>query len=81
MVLLGFYEASSTSARNRPHAAIFSAPLSAFLPGAPVEIVEDERDGFHLRYGGFRIGSHHVWGATAMMLGRFGAFLGSPTKP
>jgi 8-oxo-dGTP pyrophosphatase MutT (NUDIX family) len=57
-------------------ANIFSAPLSAFLPGAPIETVEDERDGFHLRYGGYRIGSHHVWGATAMMLGRFGAYLG-----
>jgi 8-oxo-dGTP pyrophosphatase MutT (NUDIX family) len=62
-------------------AGIFSAPLSAFLPGAPVEIVEDERDGFNLRYGGFRIGPHHVWGATAMMLGRFGAYLGSPPEP
>lgn len=57
-------------------AQIFSAPLSAFLPGAPIEIVDAERDGYHLRYGGFRIGRHHVWGATAMMLGRFGAYLG-----
>jgi 8-oxo-dGTP pyrophosphatase MutT (NUDIX family) len=57
-------------------ANIFSAPLAAFLPGAPIETVEAERDGLRLRYGGYRIGSHHVWGATAMMLGRFGAFLG-----
>jgi 8-oxo-dGTP pyrophosphatase MutT (NUDIX family) len=61
-------------------AQIFNAPLSAFLPGAPIEIVDDERDGYHLRYGGFRIGSHHVWGATAMMLGRFGAYLGPEEK-
>jgi 8-oxo-dGTP pyrophosphatase MutT (NUDIX family) len=57
---------------------VFSAPLSAFLPGAPIETVESERDGYHLRYGGYQIGRHHVWGATAMMLGRFGAYLGDP---
>ena len=55
---------------------IFSAPISAFLPGAPIETVTAERDGYHLRYGGYQIGRHHVWGATAMMLGRFGAYLG-----
>jgi len=56
---------------------VFSAPLAAFLPGSPIETVTAERDGYHLRYGGYQIGRHHVWGATAMMLGRFGAFLGS----
>jgi 8-oxo-dGTP pyrophosphatase MutT (NUDIX family) len=56
---------------------VFSAPLAAFLPGAPIETVTAERDGYRLRYGGFQIGRHHVWGATAMMLGRFGAYLGS----
>lgn len=56
---------------------VFSAPLAAFLPGAPIETVTAERDGYHLRYGGYQIGRHHVWGATAMMLGRFGAYLGS----
>jgi 8-oxo-dGTP pyrophosphatase MutT (NUDIX family) len=55
---------------------IIAAPLAAFLPGAPIETVTEERDGFRLRYGGYRIGRHHVWGATAMMLGRFGAYLG-----
>lgn len=55
---------------------ILTAPLSAFLPGAPVEMVTEARDGFRLRYGGYRIGRHHVWGATAMMLSRLGAFLG-----
>jgi 8-oxo-dGTP pyrophosphatase MutT (NUDIX family) len=58
-------------------AAIFSAPVSAFLPGAPIETIDEQRDGYHLRYGGFQIGPHHVWGATAMMLGRFGAYLDS----
>lgn len=55
---------------------IISAPLAAFLPGAPIETVTAERDGFRLRYGGYQIGRHHVWGATAMMLARFGAYLG-----
>jgi 8-oxo-dGTP pyrophosphatase MutT (NUDIX family) len=55
---------------------VFSAPVAAFLPGAPIQTVEAERDGYHLRYGGYQIGRHHVWGATAMMLGRFGAYLG-----
>jgi len=54
---------------------VFSAPLSAFLPSAPIETVTAERDGYRLRYGGYQIGRHHVWGATAMMLGRFGAYL------
>jgi 8-oxo-dGTP pyrophosphatase MutT (NUDIX family) len=57
-------------------AEVFSAPLSAFLPGAPIETVTAERDGYRLRYGGYQVGRHHVWGATAMMLGRFGAYLG-----
>ena len=56
---------------------IIGAPLAAFLPGAPIETVTAERDGFRLRYGGYRIGRHHVWGATAMMLARFGAYLGA----
>ena len=56
---------------------VFSAPVAAFLPGSPIETVTAERDGYHLRYGGYQIGRHHAWGATAMMLGRFGAYLGS----
>ena len=55
---------------------VLTAPLAAFLPGAPIEVVTEERDGFRLRYGGYRIGRYHVWGATAMMLSRLGAFLG-----
>jgi 8-oxo-dGTP pyrophosphatase MutT (NUDIX family) len=56
-------------------AAAFSAPVAAFLPGAAIETVTDERDGFRLRYGAYRIGQRLVWGATAGMLGRLGAFL------
>lgn len=56
-------------------AAVFSAPIAAFLPGSPIEIVTEERDGFSLRYGAYRVGERLVWGATAGMLGRLGAFL------
>lgn len=58
-------------------ASILTAPLAAFLPGAPIEIVTAERDGFRLRYGAYRVGDHLVWGATAGILGRLGAYLGS----
>ncbi|MEP7361391.1 MAG: CoA pyrophosphatase [Chloroflexota bacterium] len=57
-------------------ATVFAAPLAAFVKGAPIEIVTDVRDGFTLRYGAYRVGDRLVWGATAMMLGRLGAFLG-----
>jgi 8-oxo-dGTP pyrophosphatase MutT (NUDIX family) len=57
-------------------AAIITAPLQAFLPESPIEMVSAERDGFRLRYGGYRVGEHIVWGATAGILGRLGAWLG-----
>lgn len=66
---------------NHEVAAILTAPLAAFLPGAPIEIVTAERDGFRLRYGAYRIGAHLVWGATAGILGRLGAFLGTENAP
>jgi 8-oxo-dGTP pyrophosphatase MutT (NUDIX family) len=55
--------------------AVFTAPLAAFIPPAPIEITTAERDGFRLRYGGYRIGAYHVWGATAGILGRLGVYL------
>jgi 8-oxo-dGTP pyrophosphatase MutT (NUDIX family) len=58
-------------------ASIISAPLSAFLPGAPIETVTEQRAGFRLRYGAYRVGRHVVWGATAGILGRLGAYLGA----
>jgi 8-oxo-dGTP pyrophosphatase MutT (NUDIX family) len=57
-------------------AAIVEAPLSAFVPPAPIEIVERDLGEWRLRYGGYRIGGLHVWGATARILGQLGAFLG-----
>jgi 8-oxo-dGTP pyrophosphatase MutT (NUDIX family) len=59
----------------REVASIVLAPVRSFLPDAPIETVEDERDGYRLRYGGYRIGGHHVWGATARVLGQLGAVL------
>jgi 8-oxo-dGTP pyrophosphatase MutT (NUDIX family) len=55
--------------------AVFSAPLAAFIPPAPIEVTTAERDGYRLRYGGYRIGQYHVWGATAGILGRLGVYL------
>ena len=56
-------------------AMIVEAPFSLFVPPAPIEIVERELGGWRLRYGGYRIGGLHVWGATARILGQLGAFL------
>lgn len=63
----------------REVASIILAPISAFLPGAPIEIVEAARDGYRLRYGAYPIQGHRVWGATARVLGQLGALLGSGT--
>jgi 8-oxo-dGTP pyrophosphatase MutT (NUDIX family) len=56
-------------------AAVIDAPLGVFLPDSPIEIFSGERDGFRVRYGGYRVGDHIVWGATAGILGRLGAWL------
>jgi 8-oxo-dGTP pyrophosphatase MutT (NUDIX family) len=65
-----------------PHevASIVLAPLRSILPDAPIEAVTAERDGYRLRYGGYRIGGHHVWGATARVLGQLGAVLGGSSR-
>jgi 8-oxo-dGTP pyrophosphatase MutT (NUDIX family) len=56
-------------------ARIIEAPLAAFLPGAPIEIVERQVREWPLRYGGYRIEGLHVWGATARILGQLGAVI------
>lgn len=56
-------------------ARILCVPVRHFLPRAPIEVVQDERDGWHLRYGAFPVGEHLVWGATARILGQLGALL------
>lgn len=60
----------------REVAAILRVPVRHFLPQAPIEIVETERDGWRLRYGAFPVGEHRIWGATARVLGQLGAVLG-----
>jgi 8-oxo-dGTP pyrophosphatase MutT (NUDIX family) len=61
---------------NRAEVArILTPPLAAFLPGAPIEIVERTIGDWPLRYGGYRIDGLHVWGATARILGQLGAVL------
>ncbi len=59
-------------------ARILEPPVSAFLPDAPVEMVERVIRDWPLRYGGYRIDGLHVWGATARILGQLGAVLGGP---
>lgn len=59
-------------------AAILRVPVRHFLPSAPIEVVEAERDGWRLRYGAFPVGEHRIWGATGRILGQLGAVLGDP---
>jgi 8-oxo-dGTP pyrophosphatase MutT (NUDIX family) len=63
-------------ADEREVAGILHVPIRHFLPQAPIEIVEAERDGWRLRYGAFPVGEHRIWGATARVLGQLGAVLG-----
>jgi 8-oxo-dGTP pyrophosphatase MutT (NUDIX family) len=65
-------------AANRDEVArILTPPVSSFLPGAPIEIVERRIGDWPLRYGGYRIEGLHVWGATARILGQLGAIVGA----
>jgi 8-oxo-dGTP pyrophosphatase MutT (NUDIX family) len=57
-------------------ARILEPPVTAFLPDAPVEMVERVIRDWPIRYGGYRIDGLHVWGATARILGQLGALLG-----
>jgi 8-oxo-dGTP pyrophosphatase MutT (NUDIX family) len=59
----------------REVAHAFSAPLAAFLPEGPIELITAERDGVTLRYGAYRVADHIVWGATAGILGGLGRLL------
>ena len=57
-------------------AALLRVPVRHFLPDAPVEVVEEEREGWRLRYGAFPVAGHRVWGATGRVLAQLGAVLG-----
>jgi 8-oxo-dGTP pyrophosphatase MutT (NUDIX family) len=56
--------------------SIVWASLDAFLPGAPIELVETTVMDFAIRYGAYPVAGFHVWGATARILGQLGAILG-----
>ncbi len=63
----------------REVSAILEVPIRAFLAGAPIETVEEERSGWRLRYGAYPVAGYRIWGATARVLGQLGAVLGSAT--
>lgn len=59
----------------REVAAILEPPVSAFLPGAPLKVVERDMRGLRVRYAAYPIGGLAVWGMTARVLGGLGAWL------
>ena len=59
----------------REVASILTVPVRHFLPDAPVEVVEEDRGEWHLRYGAYPVAGYRVWGATARALGQLGAVL------
>jgi 8-oxo-dGTP pyrophosphatase MutT (NUDIX family) len=64
------------AADEREVARVLSVPVRHFLPDAPVEMVEEDRDGWLLRYGAYPVAGYRVWGATGRALGQLGAVLG-----
>jgi 8-oxo-dGTP pyrophosphatase MutT (NUDIX family) len=61
---------------------VLFAPLEAFLPEAPIDIVEREINGYPIRYGSYPIDGRSVWGATARILGQLGAIVAlRPGRP
>jgi len=59
----------------REVAAMLTVPVDHFLPDAPVDVVEEEHDGWLLRYGAFAVQGYRVWGATARVMSQLGAVL------
>ncbi len=57
-------------------AEVLTVPVRHFLPDAPVEIVDEDRGGWILRYGAYPVAGHRVWGATGRALAQLGAVLG-----
>jgi 8-oxo-dGTP pyrophosphatase MutT (NUDIX family) len=57
---------------------VFDAPVDRFLPSAPIAEVQQEiAPGLRIRYAAFDYAGHHIWGATARVLGQLGAVLAS----
>jgi 8-oxo-dGTP pyrophosphatase MutT (NUDIX family) len=61
-------------------ARIVEAPISAFLPGGEIEMVDAVVRDWPLRYGAYPVEDLRVWGATARILGQLGALLGAPAR-
>jgi 8-oxo-dGTP pyrophosphatase MutT (NUDIX family) len=59
-------------------ARVLEPPVEAFLPGAPIVMVERTVGEWPLRYGAYPVEDLLVWGATARILGQLGAVLGWP---
>lgn len=59
----------------REVARIVEAPLAAFLPGAPIDVIERTVRDWPLRYGTYWIEGLSVWGATARVLSQLGAIV------
>lgn len=63
----------------REVARVVNAPVDAFLPGAPIEVIERDVRAWRIRYGAYALDESDgpaVWGATARFLGQLGALLG-----
>jgi 8-oxo-dGTP pyrophosphatase MutT (NUDIX family) len=56
-------------------AAVLEPPVSSFLPGAPLELVERDIRGVRVRYAAYTVEGLAVWGMTARVLGGLGAWL------
>ena len=57
-------------------ADILEPGLDAFLPGAPIAMVDRTIGDWPLRYGHFEVDGRSVWGMTARVLSQLGAVLG-----
>lgn len=60
---------------------VVEAPISAFLPGAPIQTLERDVREWRIRYGAYGLAEiaddgPAVWGMTARILGQLGAILG-----
>jgi 8-oxo-dGTP pyrophosphatase MutT (NUDIX family) len=64
-------------ADEREVARLLRVPVRHFLPEAHVEIVEEARDGWRLRYGAYPVAGQRVWGATGRVMAQLGSVLGA----
>ena len=60
---------------------VVEAPLTTFLPEAPIVLVHDEIQGMPLRYGAYPVEDLVVWGATARILAQLGAIVRAAGSP